>query len=326
MIGKTRPRVSGKIRRTYDAEVGKARALLAWPLQSGIIKHSRKRPAAGIAPWIAHYWSVHWDLPAGETYLAETLPDSSIHLTFEGRKCVIRGVHARKFSHSLRGRSQVFGVKFQPGKFRPFVRQPASALANQVIPARRIFGPAIEKLKRAVSAARNDGAKRAACNAFFRALVPATDTTADLAAKLVRQILHDPDIRTVNDLSARSGISKRSLQRIFREYVGISPKWVIRRYRLHELVERIHAGERPDWAQLALDLGYFDQAHLINDFHSTVGFSPRAYAKLISRSSESIRSHPVGQSKNTSIVARTTAEPRKTPVAPARTPPPTRRK
>ncbi|HEY2461676.1 MAG TPA: AraC family transcriptional regulator [Candidatus Acidoferrum sp.] len=273
----------GKIRRTYDAEVGKARGLLTRPLHRGVIEHSRKRPAAGLASWIAHYWSVSWDLPAGETYLAETLPDSSVHLTFEGRRCVIRGVHTRKFSRSLRGRSQVLGVKFAPGKFRPFMRDPVSALANRVVPARRIFGPAIEKLRRAVFAARNDNAKRTACDVFFRALLPAADPTADIAAKLVRQILHNPGIRTVNDLAVRSGISKRSLQRIFREYVGISPKWVIRRYRLHEVVQRIHGGESPDWAQLALDLGYFDQAHLINDFRSTVGFAPRAYAKLISR-------------------------------------------
>ncbi len=62
---------------------------------------------------------------------------------------------------------------------------------------------------------------------------------------------------------------------------GASPKWVIRRYRLHELVERLKAGEALNGAQMALDLGYSDQAHLINDFRSIVGYSPSRYRSLL---------------------------------------------
>lgn len=74
-------------------------------------------------------------------------------------------------------------------------------------------------------------------------------------------------------------MGKRSLQRLFNDYVGVSPKWVIRRYRLHELLERVHSGAEPDYAQLALELGYYDQAHLINDFRSIVGYSPTQYQR-----------------------------------------------
>ena len=72
----------------------------------------------------------------------------------------------------------------------------------------------------------------------------------------------------------------RSVQRLFREYVGVPPKWVIRRYRLHELVERLHSGQAFEGAQLALDLGYADQAHLIHDFRHLVGYTPTGYRKL----------------------------------------------
>ena len=71
----------------------------------------------------------------------------------------------------------------------------------------------------------------------------------------------------------------RALQRLFREYVGVSPKWVINRYRLHEALEQIAAGGAIDWSALALDLGYFDQAHFIRDFRRLVGVSPGAYAR-----------------------------------------------
>ena len=116
--------------------------------------------------------------------------------------------------------------------------------------------------------------------------MPEADPNVARAGKLVERILSEPEIRTVDDLSRRTGTSARSLQRLFGEYVGASPKWVIRRYRLHELIEKFNSGATLNWAQLALDLGYFDQAHLINDFKKIVGLSPVEYRKIISASSK----------------------------------------
>jgi AraC-like DNA-binding protein len=61
--------------------------------------------------------------------------------------------------------------------------------------------------------------------------------------------------------------------------VGVGPKWVIRRYRLHEVTERMAAGSRIDWAGLAADLGYADQAHLTRDFGALFGEPPTRYAR-----------------------------------------------
>jgi AraC-like DNA-binding protein len=77
------------------------------------------------------------------------------------------------------------------------------------------------------------------------------------------------------------------LQRLFKEYVGVPPKWVIRRYRLHELVERLHSGQAFEGTQLALDLGYADQAHLIHDFGHVVGYTPTGYRKLAANTEQS---------------------------------------
>ena len=98
--------------------------------------------------------------------------------------------------------------------------------------------------------------------------------------ELLRQALEQRDMLTVDDLARRSAVGKRTLQRLFSEYVGVSPKWVIRRYRLHEAGERLRSGERLDCAQLALELGYFDQAHLINDFKSILGHTPTEFQKM----------------------------------------------
>ena len=73
-------------------------------------------------------------------------------------------------------------------------------------------------------------------------------------------------------------MTPRTLQRLFADYVGVSPKWVMRRARLHEAAERADSGEPVDWAALASDLGYADQAHLTRDFTVTIGVPPARYA------------------------------------------------
>jgi AraC-like DNA-binding protein len=68
---------------------------------------------------------------------------------------------------------------------------------------------------------------------------------------------------------------------LFGDYVGVSPKWVMRRARLHEAALRADGGEPVDWAALAADLGYADQAHLTREFTATIGVPPSRYAAAV---------------------------------------------
>jgi AraC-like DNA-binding protein len=287
MIGKTRQRSpalqnDSRTEEVFDSAVGPARGVLQRGPAAGSFRHARRSPAPELAHSIAHYWMVSWDLRGLPPHRAETLPHPNVHAVFEAAASVVAGVHSAKFTRLLEGRSHVFGVKFTPGGFRPFLKAPVSSLTDRSVPIRDIFGSeadALEAVLVSSDAASSDDedAMVEAANTFFRPRVPAPDDTIALAGRIVNRILSEPGIRTVDDLAARTGLGKRSLQRLFHEYVGIPPKWVIRRYRLHELVERFHSGEEPDYAQLALELGYFDQAHLINDFRSIVGYSPAQY-------------------------------------------------
>ena len=115
--------------------------------------------------------------------------------------------------------------------------------------------------------------------AFLREHLPPHDKQVEHVAAIVQGIIDERSITRVDSLVERHGSGRRALQRLFAEYVGVSPKWVINRYRLHEALERLAAGEPPDWPTLALDLGYFDQAHFIRDFKRLVGRPPAAYAR-----------------------------------------------
>lgn len=282
MIGKTR-QGSSDVEELFDAEVGRARGVLRRPLPEGKFHHSRRAPADDLSFWIAHYWLIEWDLRGREPHTVETVPHPNIHLVMGDEGVTVSGVQTQRFVRQLEGRSQVFGVKFRPGGFRGFSDAPVVEIADRVIPASEIFDPAIETFAGVALSSAPEDERIAAANQFFRALNPQRNRSIEQADRLVRQILDDPEIKSVDDLVDRSGVGKRSLQRIFGEYVGVSPKWVIRRYRLHELVETLNSGAEPDWAQLALELGYFDQAHMINDCKLVIGRSPAQYRKQVNK-------------------------------------------
>ena len=107
---------------------------------------------------------------------------------------------------------------------------------------------------------------------------PPPDANVERVAELVYSVAHEPSIVSVRDLVTKSGLGLRTLQRLFAEYVGVGPKWVVQRYRLHEVAERLESGP-VDHAALALEIGYSDQAHFIRDFKAMVGVTPAAYAR-----------------------------------------------
>lgn len=240
----------------------------------------RRGPASDLAHAIDHYWMVSWDLRGQKPLVAETLPHPNFHLVFEKDHSTVNGVFTGKFSRTLEGLGTAFGIKFQPGAFRPLLRASAASLSNCSVPAAGVFDQdEVAALESVLVSSADDDTKVEAAESFLRRHLPGADPAVAQTTQLIRLILTDPGIRTVEHLAARTNMNKRSLQRLFREYVGVPPKWVIRRYRLHELVEQLHNGRSLDYASLAQDLGFFDQAHLIRDFQSIVGRSPAQYGK-----------------------------------------------
>lgn len=281
MLGKTR---RTEYEQRYDESAGPARGVLQKPAPAGKFKHFRMNTPAELAPWVSHCWMASWDIEPGGHHIAETLPHPSFHLVFEKGDWTVSGVHTGKFTRRLEGQSFAFGVKFIPGGIHSFLKCPASSFSDRTIPAADIFGAEIQSLFR--HATTEDEMTQEAC-AFLLGLKAQPDPVIAQVNGIVQSILRQPELTTVDKLASSTGLGKRSLQRLFHEYIGATPKWVIRRYRLHELVERCHSGEQLDFAQLAVDLGYFDQAHLINDFRSIVGYTPTQYQQIADRAKPS---------------------------------------
>ncbi|CAN5656350.1 helix-turn-helix domain-containing protein [soil metagenome] len=243
---------------------------------------SRPMPSEDLRFFVEHYWIINWDLRGQAPYRQETLPHPCIHLVFEQANSRIYGVVKGKFVRLLSGKGRVFGVKFKPGAFYPFVQIPMVQFTDRSVRCEEILGPASQALEMALFALEDEAQMLELVENFLRQRLPAQDEQVVLINQLVDRIIADRTILKVDDLVQQFNIHKRALQRLFSQYVGISPKWVIKIYRLQEAAEQLVADAAVDWSQMALELGYFDQAHFIKDFKAIVGLSPTEYLSSIS--------------------------------------------
>ena len=244
---------------------------------------TRSRPCPALAELVEHFWTVRWDLRGRDPHTQDTLPHPSVHLVAERGRSGILGVLTGRFTRELEGQGRAFGIRFRPAGFHPFLGGPVSTLTDRRVAVADVFGPDGDRLVTGLLAAATGAELVAAAEAFLLARLPDPDPDVALVNRLVDRIMADQDLTRVKDAAERVGVGTRRLQRLFATYVGVSPKWVIRRSRLHEAVERLDQGHRVDLAFLARDLGYFDQAHFARDFGAAVGRPPAAYARSSSR-------------------------------------------
>ncbi|MCF2531889.1 helix-turn-helix domain-containing protein [Yinghuangia soli] len=263
--------------RTKPEDMG--RGVLYPELMATKITLNRHEPSEPLARFVENYWIVAWDLRGKASHESKTLSHPSVHLVFEEPHPAVYGIVRGAFARRISGRGHVLGVKFRPGGFRPFLGRPVADLVDQVVPAAELFSEGVLATQDAILGTDDEAEMTAYAEKFLLARLPEPDPVVDEVAAMVARITEDPGLVRVDEVAAQLDISVRRLQRLFAEYVGASPKWVLRRARLHEAAQRADQGTHVDWAALAADLGYSDQAHLTRDFTAAVGVPPGTYLK-----------------------------------------------
>jgi AraC-like DNA-binding protein len=231
--------------------------------------------SADVAGLVERHWTVSWDLPPGRSASVTLLPHPCVNLVHDRDMVAVAGVGRSRFTYEFTGRGRVFGVKFRPGGFYPFLGRSVAELTDQTVP---LWWPDAGRLAEELTAA-DLPALATVAERHLLARWPAQDPMVTEVGVIVHALLHDRTITRVEEVSARFGIRPRTLQRMFRRYVGVSPKWVLSRYRLHEAAARLAEGVDETWAEVAVELGYFDQPHFIRDFTRAIGQTPAAYAE-----------------------------------------------
>ncbi len=241
-----------------------------------------------LVPYVDHLWWVAWDLTGLPPVPSQVLPFPSLHLTVEdGRPervrhghrlpaVLLHGVPTRDFTIELSGTGWVAGVRFRPGGWSAFAGGDAAALTDRVVVA---DGPLGAVGRRAQGQDDLQGCLETLRDGLA-VLAPPPDPAYVRLCRLIDTMAAEPTLR-VTDLPELSGWSQRTLQRRFREQVGVSPKWVLQRYRLIQAAFALERDPDASLATVSAEHGWYDQAHFTNEFRDTVGTTPGAYASRV---------------------------------------------
>jgi AraC-like DNA-binding protein len=237
----------------------------------------RVAPSPALTPFVHHFWAAEWDLRT--PFTAEILPHPVACLTVElGNRQEVAGVRTGR-THAIRkGKGRVFGVTFRPATFQQLLRAPMSSLTDRAVPIATVLGRDGEAWARALIDAPEFEESLSIAEAFLATRLQPLGRVAAKTRDITERMTRDRSLLRSRDVATALDVDVRSLQRWFRHYVGVGPKWVIRRYRLHEAAEQLEAESPPPLAALAASLGYADQAHFARDFKRVVGETPGGFA------------------------------------------------
>ena len=261
---------------------GRARAAILRPSRAEQrFEVGRAAPGEDLAGLVDYFWWVRWDTPA--PHVQEVVPRPVVHLSAEvvdgEPRVLVHGVHPRMFRRRLEGSGHTVAAAFRPAGFHPFLRADVATLHGREIPAVEVIGADDRGVAADVLACEDEEQGAAVLAEWLRGLAPDDDPLVATLAALVERVEEDTSLVRAEQLAELAGVSLRTLQRRFRAYVGVSPKWVVQRCRLLDVTAAAHGSADVDWADLASVLGYADQSHLIRAFTQLVGHSPAAYAR-----------------------------------------------
>ena len=242
------------------------------------------RPAGpAVVDVVDVYWIVEWAVPPGEERVQHVVTRPCVHLSVEDREARVTGVVTRCFERVLVGSGRVVGVRFRPAGFSALCPLPLTEITDRILPAATVLGDdAAADLAEVGGAGEIDEAVRLVERCVERHRGPLPDG-ADLVDEAVELIAAETDITRVDQVAAELGVSARTLQRRFERFLGVGPKWVVQRRRIHDALDEIEHGRDLDWSALAVRLGFADQAHFVNAFTDLVGQPPSHYERKPAR-------------------------------------------
>ncbi|MCW5950786.1 MAG: AraC family transcriptional regulator [Propionibacteriaceae bacterium] len=179
----------------------------------------------------------------------------------------------------LRGTGWAVGALLRPAGLASLCDEP-HRIRNAELPF------AAPDLHRAVTRAMTDeeeptGRRQAVASYAGWALecLAPVDANGARANAMEELIAADPAVTNVGQVARQLSLSTRSVQRLARRYIGLTPLAVIRRYRLQEAAQRLRDDPSVTIAQVAAELGYADHAHLASDFRTVLGLTPNQYRR-----------------------------------------------
>jgi AraC-like DNA-binding protein len=251
-------------------------------------------PTMPLAGFVYCFW--YWEgtvqkhakerlMPTGEPTIVFDLREQAIRVydwkdpsRFETfGHAVLCGPRSQPFVIDTAQQDRVFGIQFRPGGAFPFFRASAQDFENRDVELDLLWpGAAGEMRERLLESNSVEAMFQVAETTLMGQLARPLELHRAVACA-ARSFSASPHCAKVAAIVDRIGMSHRRFLQLFTDQIGMTPKAFCRVRRFQRVLHHVNAAEEIDWTQLALDCGYYDQAHFIHDFQNFSGFLPTVY-------------------------------------------------
>lgn len=240
---------------------------------------------AALRPFVAHAMSYDERLPDDQDVIERVLPDGALRLIVDlvdpAQPPRLVGPSARPVVLRMRGRIHGLSITLRPGASLALFGVPAHELAEDEVAWQDVAG---RTLRAHAARAREPGSDAARAGILLDALLGALRHSKEDESRLARQAAalfraRASGERTVRAVAESLGLGERRLQQVFRAHVGLPPRTWSRLARLHECLRLLRRPAPLPWHALALDGGFYDQSHLINEFQALCGMTPEQFLR-----------------------------------------------
>lgn len=239
-------------------------------------------PPPSLASRVECFWSIR-AAPGAAPRESRILPDGCMDVLFtlgdaphpNGRSIAVGAMQTAAMVRSA-GRVDTVGVRFRPGGAAAFLRLPASELTDTTVALSELWRGEAGELEERLHGA-GDGERVVLLSAALLRRLGDAPAPHPAAAYACAAIDATDGRVSVRELAAGAGLTARHLERLFAEAVGLSPRMARRVARFRAAVRRLEREQGVAWTRLALDCGFYDQAHLVRDFRALAGLTPTAY-------------------------------------------------
>ena len=260
------------------------------------MQYAEHRPAAALRPWVDKLWALR-DAPAHAR--ERILPNGTLALVFnlpadefrsyradERTPClrlpgaIVSGAYDRAFTIDTREHASVLGVHFKPGGAAALLGLPLGALRNAHVPLEALWGAEARLLRERLREARDAMQRFQILEAQLCQRLVAAGGALELHPALPLALAGLARGASVGSVVSRAALSHRRFLELFTASVGTTPKVFVRVCRFQRALGEAAGLPAPDWTRVAVDVGYFDQSHMIREFMELGGCSPSTLLRL----------------------------------------------
>jgi AraC-like DNA-binding protein len=226
-------------------------------------------------------------LPTGTLELVINLREDEVRIydTLQNDRCVrysgavVGGPYKGCLMIDPMQHSSIIGVHFKPGGAFPFLGTSADELTDLHVDLETLWGRRAAELRERLCAATTVDRRFSLLEDMLLSRLQQAPQRHPAVSIALAAFDRTGGDAAVHDVSRCIGLSQRRFIQVFAAVVGLTPKMYCRVRRFQKARDLVWNIEKPDWARVAVECGYFDQSHLIRDFQALAGLTPVNYLR-----------------------------------------------